>query len=466
MKKKVLFVMIFILMVLSFVIIPNTSKAAESEVLLVLDPGHGGRDPGARNTRLGINEADVTLKIARYLRDYLSEYAGIRVIMTHDGLPSDETMALDTRGMVARDNNADMLISLHINSSSVDSVFGAEVYVTDNTSLPKYNEESTKLASNILGELSKLGIYSRGVKTRLSDEPGDRYMYSDGSIADYYGMIRYPMKGEGDGIGVDIANGEGIPGIIVEHCFINSGDIKYINSNENIKKLAKADCDGIVKYYGLKKKSEVIEEPIEVEEPINVEQKNEEPKEEEPKIKVKVNEEKLLIMVTPNVTASMIAEELKISEYIVKDTTDTEIENNALVGTGYKFVMLSETDTNDATADVPDETNANDIADTQNNTKTDDSVNNTEVSTDIAETAGSKSTSNNKTYTIIKLGDANGDGESDAIDLLLIKRSLLGTYKLNDNNTVSLDLNKDGSVDAIDLLLQKRHLLKTFVINI
>ena len=385
------------------IFIPNISKAANKEIVLVIDPGHGGRDTGAINTRVGLYEKDINLKIARYLNEYLNEYAGIKIIMTHNGLAEDEKLELVDRGMVARNNNADMEISLHINSASTDTLYGAEVFVTANTSCKKYNEESTKLANNILTELGKLGIYNRGVKTKLSDEPGDKYMYSDGTIADYYGMIRYPMKGEGDGIGVDIANGEGIPGIIVEHCFINSGDIKYINSNENIKKLAKADCDGIVKYYGLKKKSEVIEE------------KNEETKEpEKPVIKAKLNEKDLIITVTPDVTLKDMVEELKVSDYLAKNLLDENIKEETLVGTGYKF---------------------NDIK-------------------------------NKKNYTIIKLGDANGDGELDAIDLLLIKRSILGKYELNENNAISLDLNKDGSVDAIDLLLQKRHLLKTCVIDL
>lgn len=70
------------------------------------------------------------------------------------------------------------------------------------------------------------------------------------------------------------------------------------------------------------------------------------------------------------------------------------------------------------------------------------------------------------TYTIVKIGDANGDTEADAIDLLLIKRQLLETHKLEGVYMTAADLNKDGSVDAIDLLLQKRHLLGTFNITL
>lgn len=67
----------------------------------------------------------------------------------------------------------------------------------------------------------------------------------------------------------------------------------------------------------------------------------------------------------------------------------------------------------------------------------------------------------NGEYTLMMLGDTNGDGASDAIDLLLIKRQILGTNVLENEFKSAMDLNKDNSIDAIDLLLQKRHILGT-----
>lgn len=225
-----------------------------NEIVLVLDPGHGGKMTGAVNNKLGIIERDATLKIARYLRDYLNEYEGIRVIMTHDGLPSDYEMELAPRGMVARNNKANMLISLHLNDYSTPYEHGAEVYVTANTLLPKYHEESKKFGNLVLDELSKLGIAKRSVKTRLCGDRGPKWEYSDGTIADYYGVIRYPMKGDGEDRGADLAKGEGIPGVIIEHCFINDSDEQFIDSEDDLQKLARADCNAIVSYYKLDKK--------------------------------------------------------------------------------------------------------------------------------------------------------------------------------------------------------------------
>lgn len=76
-------------------------------------------------------------------------------------------------------------------------------------------------------------------------------------------------------------------------------------------------------------------------------------------------------------------------------------------------------------------------------------------------------TIDNKTYTAVKLGDTNGDGETDAIDLLLVKRDILGTYKIKtDSKKMAGDVNKDNIIDAIDLLLIKKQLLKTQYINL
>ena len=133
---------VFMLIILFFISMTEFNKLYaldDEEIILVIDPGHGGKMSGAINEEYGIVEREVTLKIARYLRDYLNEYEGIQVIMTHDGLPGDYELELPARGMVARNNNANMMISLHINASeTIRAKEGAEVYVTANRLLPKY----------------------------------------------------------------------------------------------------------------------------------------------------------------------------------------------------------------------------------------------------------------------------------------------------------------------------------------
>lgn len=203
------------------------------------------------------------------MKNELEKYQDVNIILTHEGNLIEKLEIYD-RAMIARKNKADLLVSLHINSTEGTEVAGAEVYVTANTSLPKYNEEMSKLGNKVLTELEKLGIknWKEGVTTRLI--PNDTTdVYSDGTRADYYGIIRYAMRGckidygiitpEGT-VPANVQNGEGIPTILIEHCYIIGTDFQYVDSEEDIQKLAIADANAIVDYYGLKEKT--AEEPV------------------------------------------------------------------------------------------------------------------------------------------------------------------------------------------------------------
>ena len=251
MKRNV--VKIFAIIIILIAVSGTTCFAANKKI--VLDPGHGGYDSGASNTAKGLVERDINLKIATYLKDYLSEYAGIDVVMTHNGFPSG-TLDLKDRTTIAKDNNADLLLCLHCNSSVSGNITGAEAYVTANTCLPKYNAECTKIADLILNNLNKLGIQNRGTKIKYSGDSAD--IYSDGTRGDYYGIIRYAMNGVNDDSKNNIQAGEGVSTVLIEHCFVNGGDEKFLDSDEDIKKLAKADCDAIVAYYGLRLKNQYV----------------------------------------------------------------------------------------------------------------------------------------------------------------------------------------------------------------
>ncbi len=79
---------------------------------IVIDPGHGGEDPGAIGPN-GLMEKEITLKIARLLYNRLMDKEGLNVILTRD---SDVTLSLKHRVEYARENGADLLISIHLNT--------------------------------------------------------------------------------------------------------------------------------------------------------------------------------------------------------------------------------------------------------------------------------------------------------------------------------------------------------------
>jgi N-acetylmuramoyl-L-alanine amidase len=105
---------------------PQLPPAFRSVQTVVLDPGHGGRDPGAIGVG-GVREKDVTLAIARALREDLTE-RGFRVVLTRDG---DRTLDLEERTALAEAARGDLFVSLHANAARRRSVRGVETYYLD-----------------------------------------------------------------------------------------------------------------------------------------------------------------------------------------------------------------------------------------------------------------------------------------------------------------------------------------------
>ncbi len=92
---------------------------------VVIDAGHGGRDPGALGKHA--REKDITLKVALKLGNYITQnLPDVKVIYTRK---TDKFIELKKRGEIANKNNADVFISIHCNSNPSHSLYGAETYV-------------------------------------------------------------------------------------------------------------------------------------------------------------------------------------------------------------------------------------------------------------------------------------------------------------------------------------------------
>ncbi len=91
---------------------------------IVIDPGHGGKDPGAHGSQRTL-EKDVTLKVGLQLKELLRRQPGVRVLMTRD---HDVYVELEERTRFANDNEADLFVSIHVNSHPSRLVKGVEIY--------------------------------------------------------------------------------------------------------------------------------------------------------------------------------------------------------------------------------------------------------------------------------------------------------------------------------------------------
>lgn len=131
--------------------IPATAKGVElprvygptegNRPLVVIDAGHGGHDPGAINVRARAQEKDVTLAIAKAIRDALVASGRVRVALTRE---DDRFLVLQERYGIARKLNADLFISIHADAAESGDAHGATIYTLSETASDR---EAARLAA-------------------------------------------------------------------------------------------------------------------------------------------------------------------------------------------------------------------------------------------------------------------------------------------------------------------------------
>ncbi len=223
---------------------PLTSSAEMGNLVIYLDPGHGGYDPGAGSTVDGVhyNEKTLTLKISKYVQNILAEYPGVTVLLTRND--NDTYLTLGDRVSIARKNGAHALVSIHANSSSASSANGVEILVPSGNYRPQEAATAKSMANKILSRMAEIGIRNRGTVTRMANSATYNIEYPDGSVQDYYGIVQRCIRG-------------GIAGIIIETAFLsNDSDVRnYLSSDAKLEKMAQKIAAGIVDHYGLSKNS-------------------------------------------------------------------------------------------------------------------------------------------------------------------------------------------------------------------
>lgn len=213
------------------------AAASDADVVIVLDPGHGGYSSGTTEVYDGVEiwESDLTLKISLACRDYLEEnYENVQVYMTRE---TDKHISLSDRVAFAVEKDADYLLSIHINSDK-GTAAGALALVPRGKYRPEQAKASTATAEAILEELEALGMKNRGTVVQLGTGT-----YPDGSTSDYFSIVRDCVK----------AN---IPGIIMEHGFLdNPQDYhNFLSTDEQLEAQGRAAALGLASSLGLEEK--------------------------------------------------------------------------------------------------------------------------------------------------------------------------------------------------------------------
>ncbi len=205
------------------------AKDADGNYVVVIDPGHGGNDPGAVSPFTGDTEDELNWSIATALKAELETYSGVKVYLTRG---SAEYQSNTGRASTARELGADLSVGIHINSSDVDTANGIVCYGTVNAT---HKSSVRSLSNKIAGKINALGLekFSGGYVARKS---------TFSASVDFYTYIEECVL-------------YGIPALIVEHCYVsNEADSAFVNKKENQEKLGIADATAIAEHLGLKKR--------------------------------------------------------------------------------------------------------------------------------------------------------------------------------------------------------------------
>jgi N-acetylmuramoyl-L-alanine amidase len=155
-----------------------TEAGTPGRPIVVLDPGHGGRDPGAKGVSGSTNEKDLTLTFARELRDELASRGRVRVAMTRD---DDRYLTLDQRAEIARRLGASAYLSLHIDSAPNPIARGATVYSLSDVAS---DSEAARLADKENRDEGLSSVADGSVRGMLSDLALREQMNASASLAE------------------------------------------------------------------------------------------------------------------------------------------------------------------------------------------------------------------------------------------------------------------------------------------
>lgn len=221
--------MIFRLILLSFLLfflsgnlIMKTLAAPKTpkRIQIVIDPGHGGENLGAKYNQ--VIEKELTLRVAYAMKRELELYDNVDVYLTRE---TDESKELIERAQFAKMKNADILLSLHFNMSETHENYGAEMWISSQGAL-KAKANSFSIVENLL--LKDLGLSKTMINTRLN-ELG----------TDYYGVIRESALYQ-------------IPAVIIEHCYLDcKEEYSFYDNYNSLEILGKLDATAVAMTYRL-----------------------------------------------------------------------------------------------------------------------------------------------------------------------------------------------------------------------
>ncbi len=230
----------------------NNKGRIDRLVVVAIDPGHGGEDPGAIGRR-GLREKDVVLAIALQLRERINAISGMRAMLTRD---ADYYVPLYDRVRKARRVQADLFVSLHADAVTTPKAHGASVFALS-------TRGASSATARWMAERENGSDLVGGVNTQNKDASVVRAMVEMSTAAQikdslkignevlgHIGRIGPLHKDRVEQAGFAVLKAPDIPSILVETAFIsNPGEEKKLRDPKYQQQLVNALASGIKRYF-------------------------------------------------------------------------------------------------------------------------------------------------------------------------------------------------------------------------
>ena len=228
------------------------SRSGRRRIVVMIDPGHGGEDPGAVGPR-GTREKDVTLSIARKLKAAIEADPSMRAAMTRD---DDFFVPLKTRVDKARAVRADLFISIHADAFTTPTARGSSVFALS-------EHGATSAAARWLAQSENRADLIGGVNLDRRDpllartllDLSQTAQINDSlrvgrSVLDGIGAVNSLHKGSVEQAGFAVLKAPDIPSILVETAFISNPDEELkLRSDRHQARFAKSIHTGVKRYF-------------------------------------------------------------------------------------------------------------------------------------------------------------------------------------------------------------------------
>jgi N-acetylmuramoyl-L-alanine amidase len=231
---------------------PPMLPTGDRKVVVAIDAGHGGEDPGAKGAT-GLREKDVTLQVARELADQINRQPGMQAVLTRNG---DYFIPLKRRYEIAREHNADMFVSIHADAFKNGDAKGSSVWVLSPRG--KTSEASRWLAdrenrADLVGGVSLDDKDDSLAAVLLDLQQGYAMQASEsiaGNVLKALGRLGPTHRGYVERANFVVLRSPDVPSILVETAFItNPAEETRLRDDGHRRELATAVLGGVRNYF-------------------------------------------------------------------------------------------------------------------------------------------------------------------------------------------------------------------------